>query len=174
MEWGTAGDFKTHGLSIPLRADAMAGALTPAPPGCRTAARAKRTEHTIGTARAAWREHRIRPSQPRCWVSAINLETSLNHASLLDALSSGRAKGYSERTRLDGVEILNEYAVKRVGEKFLVYTFSIELSKIDAADDYGDFEERREFEDFDDALAFLRAAGADIEKFGVFKGISPI
>lgn len=98
----------------------------------------------------------------------------MNHASLLHSLNSGRAKGYSEKTRLDEVEILNEYAIKRIGEKFLAYRFSIAFSKVDAADDYGDFEERREFGDFDAAMAFLRAAGADIEKFGAFKGISPI
>jgi hypothetical protein len=107
-------------------------------------------------------------------ASGIPLETSLNDSTLLDALNSGRTKGYSEETRPDGVEIFNQYAIKRIGEKFLAYTFSIALSKIDAVDDYGDFEQRREFEDFDAAVAFLRAAGADIERFGAFKGISPI
>lgn len=94
--------------------------------------------------------------------------------SLLDAMGKGKTRGYSEKVSQEGIEFFNQYAMKGVGGEYLVYKFSIDSSKMDAIDDYGDFEERRVFEDFDAAMEFFRKAGADIEKFSAFKGISPL
>ncbi|WP_267106707.1 hypothetical protein [Xanthomonas sacchari] len=98
----------------------------------------------------------------------------MSYSPLLDTLNSEKAKGYSQETRLDGAAILNQYVIKRFDEKFPAYKFSIELSKIDSADDCGDFEERQELEDFDAAISFSRTTGVDIKEFGAFKDTSPI
>lgn len=87
-------------------------------------------------------------------------------------LALGKRRGYEEIRVIDGVNYLLQFAIKKTGHAYEVYTFKIELSKMDIFEEHA--EERCQiFATIDQAGEHLQSAGADIRKFKAIKRVLP-
>lgn len=91
---------------------------------------------------------------------------------LIHSLNAGKRRGYDEYREVQGVNYLFQYAIKKEKDMYKTYFFSIDESKMDVMEDYGE-EEVSDFSDLTSALEHLKDKGADIEKFKAIKGVLP-
>ena len=84
-----------------------------------------------------------------------------------------QTKGYEDFIEIDGKLFLRQFAIKKSNEDYLVYFYIVPEDKLDQAEDY-EIEEFNQFNKIEPALDFIKTKGADLSKFGVFKGNKPI
>lgn len=92
---------------------------------------------------------------------------------LKNAVDCGKIRGYSKDEVIAGVLMYTQYALKRIGTIYCAYSFSIDHEHMATIEDYEDSEEIRELASFEEAIEYLASKGADLEKFGAFKGSRP-
>jgi hypothetical protein len=92
---------------------------------------------------------------------------------LKKSLDCGKVRGYSKDENLASNLIHTQYALKKVGEIYFAYYFSINHKFIATIEDYEDSEEIRELATFEEAIDYFESRGADLEKFEAFKGTKP-
>jgi hypothetical protein len=91
---------------------------------------------------------------------------------LIDALNTGKRRGYEESRLIEGVPFLFQYAIKKQNNTYYTYYFSIDESHMDLLED-DENEEIKEFLTLDAALDYLRNKGAALEKFAAIKNTLP-
>lgn len=87
-------------------------------------------------------------------------------------LEQGKRRGYEEVKMIDGVAYFIQYAIKKENGVYATYCFSIEESKMDTIEDYGN-EEFEQFCELSDAIDYFNSKGCDISKFNRIKGTLP-
>lgn len=90
-----------------------------------------------------------------------------------DKRNFNKAHGYDSVIIKNDVEYLIQYAIKKKNELYMAYFFSVEYEKMSCFEDYAQ-EDIKYFADIQDAKKYLILVGADLSKFSVFKGNSPI
>lgn len=103
-------------------------------------------------------------------VSSADGEPPVNH--LINALNSGKRRGYDEIRTSESTQYLYQYAIKKEKDAYITYFIKIEESKLDVFEDYAE-EVMTTFTELRDALQYLRRLGAEIEKLGPIKGTLP-
>jgi hypothetical protein len=91
---------------------------------------------------------------------------------LIQAINAGKRRGYDESRSVHDVSYLFQYAIKKERDIYQTYFFSIDESKMDVVEDYGE-EEINDFPDLQSALEYLIGKGADIDKLKPIKGVLP-
>lgn len=91
---------------------------------------------------------------------------------LIDALNTGKRRGYEESRLIEGGAFLFQYAIKKQNNIYYTYYFSIDESRMDLLED-DENEEIEEFSTLDAALDYLRDKGAALEKFAAIKNSLP-
>ena len=84
-----------------------------------------------------------------------------------------QTKGYEDFIEIDGKLFFRQFAIKKSNENYLVYFYMVPEDKLDQAEDY-EIEELNKFNKIELALDFMKTKGADLSKFGVFRGNKPI
>lgn len=92
---------------------------------------------------------------------------------LIRDIDSGKSRGYCESRSHEGKNYFFQYAIKKNNDKYIAYFFTVDELKMDVFEDYA-CEEKIEFKDLNEAVNYLEEKGADIKKFGAFKGVSPL
>jgi hypothetical protein len=88
---------------------------------------------------------------------------------LKKSLLKGKIRGYSEERKVNDVNYIYEYSIKKNNEQYIAYYFFIEFDKMECIEDYG-HEERVLFDSFENAIDFLKKKGAIISLFKPLKG----
>lgn len=91
---------------------------------------------------------------------------------LIDALNTGKRRGYEESRLIEGISFLFQYAIKKQNNIYYTYYFSIDESRMNLLED-DENEEIKEFSTLDAALDYLRSKGAALEKFAAIKNSLP-
>lgn len=92
---------------------------------------------------------------------------------LRNAVDSGKVRGYAEDDTVAGDLKHTQYALKKVGNIYYAYHFSIEHKYMASMEDHEDSENIHELATFEDAIEYLKSRGAELDKFGAFKGNKP-
>ncbi|ALI01347.1 hypothetical protein C1Y08_04265 [Pseudomonas sp. FW306-02-F02-AA] len=91
---------------------------------------------------------------------------------LIDALNSGKRRGYEETRLVERISFLFQYAIKKQNNIYYTYYFSTSESRMDLLED-DENEEIKEFSTLDAALDHLKNKGAELEKFTAIKKSLP-
>jgi hypothetical protein len=91
-------------------------------------------------------------------------------------LKLGKTRGYQDTVYIDSVAYWVKFAIKKLAsDSYKTFYFIMEESKICTNDDdiYDSCKGERFFQTFADATAYLISKGANLDKFGPFKGSGP-
>jgi hypothetical protein len=92
-----------------------------------------------------------------------------NEELLKEALSNGKVRGYSVERKVNNVDYVYEYSIKREKNHYQTYFFFIEYDNMECIEDYG-HEEREVFDSFEEAIDFLKKKGANVLLMKPLKG----
>ncbi len=105
----------------------------------------------------------------------MNSTGGLEHGIWLQAVESGRTRGYEELipcSTCAGGEEWRQYAIRKKDGRYQTYFFAVDAGQMDIAEDCAE-EERLEFAGRSEALDHLRNRGANLSRFAPFKGQKP-
>jgi hypothetical protein len=91
-------------------------------------------------------------------------------------LKIGKTRGYEDSVCISGVAYWVRFAIKKLASDcYETFYFIMEESKVFTGDDdiYDSCKDERFFQSFEDATAYLISKGANLDRFGPFKGSGP-
>ncbi|HCT3173122.1 TPA: hypothetical protein OTT09_004514 [Enterobacter asburiae] len=88
------------------------------------------------------------------------------------AIEKGKVRGFDEIRKINGINYFFQYALKKQGEKYSTYLFSVPEEKIELIEDYAT-EEINIFSNIEDAFNYFKLQGVDIVRFSSIRGGVP-
>ena len=88
------------------------------------------------------------------------------------AIEKGKVRGFDEIREINGENYFFQYALKKQGEKYSTYFFSVPEEKMELIEDYVT-EEIRVFPNIEDAFNYFKLQHIDIGRFSSIRGVLP-